>query len=83
MTAKRSAAVHALQRVLKEQGTDIHELAERVEGRQLSQAEMKRIYDAAYREGKNAAAAKTDFTNVEGPCFIRWPARSNTRGRDV
>jgi hypothetical protein len=61
------AAVHALQRILREEGSDIHELAARIEG--LSQAEMKKLYDAGFREGKNAAAAATpDFSNV-GPSF--------------
>ena len=61
------AAVHALQRVLRDEGTYIHELAARIEG--LSQAEMKKLYDAGFQEGNNAAAATTpDFSNV-GPSF--------------
>ena len=61
------AAVHALQRVLREEGTDIHELATRLEG--LSQAEMKKLYDAGFKEGKSsAAAAPVNFSNV-GPSF--------------
>jgi hypothetical protein len=63
------AAVHALQRLLAQEGTDIHELAERVEGRKLSQAEMQRIYDAAYQDGKQAAAVNAGFSNVGGPSF--------------
>jgi hypothetical protein len=59
------AAVHALKRVLAQEGTDIHELAKRVEG--LSEAEMKRLYDAGFQQGKNAAATTVGFTNVEAP----------------
>jgi hypothetical protein len=62
------AAVHALQRVLREDGADIHELAARIEG--LSQAEMKKLYDAGFQEGKNAAAAvDADFRSVDPPSF--------------
>src|SRR6516225_7786803 len=61
------AAVHALRRVLREDGSDIHELATRIEG--LSQVEMKKLYDAGFQEGKSAATAATpDFSNV-GPSF--------------
>jgi hypothetical protein len=62
------AAVHALQRVLREGGTDVHELAARIEG--LSQVEMKKLYDAGFQEGKNAAAAAdVDFSSVDPPSF--------------
>jgi hypothetical protein len=74
------AAVHALRRVLAEEGTDIHELAERVEGRKLSQAEMQRIYDAAFQEGKNAAAATAGFTTVEGPSFYQMASEIKHKG---
>jgi hypothetical protein len=59
------AAVHALKRVLAQEGTDIHELAKRVEG--LSEAEMQKLYDAGFQEGKKTAvtAAPADFTNVK------------------
>ena len=46
------AAARAILRTLEARGTDIHELAERVEGRKLSQAEMQRIYDKAFADGK-------------------------------
>ena len=73
------AAVHALQRVLREDGTDIHELAARIEG--LSQAEMKRLYDAGFQEGKNAAAAATpmDFSHV-GPSFYEMACEIKHKG---
>jgi hypothetical protein len=73
------AAVHALQRVLREEGTDIHELAVRIEG--LSQAEMKKLYDAGFREGKNAAAAAStaDFSNV-GPSFYEMACEIRRKG---
>jgi hypothetical protein len=72
------AAVHALQRVLRETGSDIHELAARIEG--LSQAEMKKLYDAGFKEGKNAAAATTpDFSNV-GPSFYDMACEIKHKG---
>ncbi len=60
------AAARALVRTLQVAGTDVHELAERVEGRKLSEAEMRTIYDAAYREGRSAAEADKAFSQV-GP----------------
>jgi hypothetical protein len=74
------AAVHALQRVLREQGADIHELAERVEGHRLSQAEMQRIYEAAFQEGKQAAAVNAGFSNVEGPSFYDMAREIKDKG---
>ena len=58
------AAARAILRTLKGAGADIHELAERIE-----EAEMQRIYDAAYADGKNAAAADVGFTSVDPPTF--------------
>jgi hypothetical protein len=63
------AAARAILRTLEAEGADIHELAARVEGRGLSQAEMKRIYDEAFRRGKDAATVEADFHNTEGPSF--------------
>jgi hypothetical protein len=63
------AAARAILRTLQAQGTDIHELAERVEGRKLSQAEMKVIYDKAFQDGKSAAAATSGFSPVDVPTF--------------
>jgi hypothetical protein len=60
------AAARAILRTLEAEGTDIHDLAERVSGRKLSEAEMKIIYDRAYRDGKKAAAANTGFSDVNG-----------------
>jgi len=76
------AAVHALQRVLREEGSDIHELAARIEG--LSQAEMKRLYDAGFQEGETAAktaaaAAARDFSNV-GPSFYEMACEIKHKG---
>jgi hypothetical protein len=45
------AAARAIMRTLEAEGTDIHELAQRVEGRKLSPAEMQRIYDKAFTDG--------------------------------
>jgi hypothetical protein len=63
------AAARALLRTLQAEGTDIHELAERVEGRKLSHAEMKTIYDRAFQDGKNAAVAANGFSPVGVPTF--------------
>jgi hypothetical protein len=63
------AAARAILRTLEGAGADIHELAARIEGRKLSQAEMQLIYDAAYADGKNAAAADVGFTSVDPPTF--------------
>jgi hypothetical protein len=63
------AAARALLRTLDAEGTDIHELAERIEGRKLSQAEMQRIYDKAFADGKNGAAANASFSEVDVPSF--------------
>jgi hypothetical protein len=72
------AAVHALKRVLAQEGADIHELAKRVEG--LSEADMKRLYDAGYREGKNAAAVSTGFTSVGEPSFYNMACEIKNKG---
>jgi hypothetical protein len=67
------AAARAILRALEADGSDIHELADRVGGRKLSQSEMKRIYDEAFRRGQNAAqsaaAAFAGFHDTEGPSF--------------
>jgi hypothetical protein len=63
------AAARALMRTLEAEGADIHELAERVEGRKLSRAEMKIIYDRAFQDGKNAAVAANGFSPVGVPTF--------------
>jgi hypothetical protein len=58
------AAARAILRTLAQEGADIHELAERVEGRKLSEAEMQRIYDKAFAAGKKSVAATADFGDV-------------------
>ena len=60
------AAARAIMRTLEAEGADIHALAERLEGRKLSQSEMQRIYDKAFTDGKKAAAANTGFSDVNG-----------------
>lgn len=65
------AAAHAVVRVLKSTGKDIHALAEhteRMNGGGLSEAEMKKIYDAGYDAGVRAVENKQhgDFHNVDG-----------------
>jgi hypothetical protein len=63
------AAARAILRTLNAEGADIHELAERVEGRKLSEAEMRRIYDKAFAAGKESVAAAADFSNVGTPSY--------------
>jgi hypothetical protein len=63
------AAVRAIQRVLAANHSDLHELAERIKGGKLSEAEMKRIYDAGVQEGKDVAAAAAGFSSTEGPSY--------------
>jgi len=49
------AAAQAIMRTLKGVGADIHELAACVKGGKLSEADMQRIYDAAFQDGQRAA----------------------------
>jgi hypothetical protein len=67
------AAAHAIKRTLKAAGTDIHTLAERIEkpnGENLTEAEMKKLYDAAYsggqRDAENKRFGSADLHNVDG-----------------
>ena len=67
------AAAHAIKRTLKAAGSDIHALAERVEKPNvgsLSEAEMKKLYDAGYsaghRDAENQRFGSADFINVDG-----------------
>jgi hypothetical protein len=50
------AAARAILRTLEGAGADIHELAHRVESGKLSEADMQRIYDAAYADGQHEMA---------------------------
>jgi hypothetical protein len=67
------AAAHAIQRTLKAADTDIHTLAERIEnsnGDGLSEADMKKLYNAGYSAGKrdveNQRYGSGDFHNIDG-----------------
>jgi hypothetical protein len=65
------AAARAIVRTLKSTGADIHTLAERVEnanGGKLSEAEMRKLYDAGYEAGVRAVESMSagDFHNVDG-----------------
>jgi hypothetical protein len=67
------AAAHAIKRTLKSAGADIHTLAERVEkpnGSGLTEAEMKKLYNAGFnagmREAENRRYGSADFHNVDG-----------------
>ena len=59
--------------ILKSAGSDIHALAERIEkpnGNSLTEAEMKKLYDAGYAAGVQAAENRhqgiDDFSNTDG-----------------
>jgi hypothetical protein len=65
------AAARAIVRTLKATGADIHTLAERVEnanGGKLTEAEMRKLYDAGYEAGMRAVENRStgDFHNVDG-----------------
>jgi len=67
------AAARAINRLLKSNGVDIHVLADHVEktnGSSLTDAEMKKLYDAGYDAGVRAAENKNhgsdDFHSVDG-----------------
>jgi hypothetical protein len=56
------AAAHAIVRILKSVGSDIHALAERIEkpnGNSLTEAEMQKLFDAGY-----TAACKRQKTDT-------------------
>jgi hypothetical protein len=71
------AAARAMQRTLRSAGADIHTLANRVEkpnGSELSEEDMKRLYNAGYEDGRRAAEnaqyGPGDFHNIDGtPCW--------------
>jgi hypothetical protein len=67
------AAAHAIVRILKSVGSDIHALAERIEkpnGNSLTEAEMQKLFDAGYTAGVQAAENRhrgiDDFSNTDG-----------------
>jgi hypothetical protein len=67
------AAARAIGRLLRNEGLDIHMLAEGIEnpnGGTLSEVEMKKLYDAGYDAGLRAAEDKhhglADFANTDG-----------------
>jgi len=61
------AAARAILRTLEGAGADIHELAHRVESGKLSEADMQRIYDAAYADGQRDAEKDkpAEFHDIE------------------
>jgi hypothetical protein len=66
-------AARGLVRMLKVAGTDIHTLADRIENPNdggLTDAEMRKLYDAGYQAGVRAVENKQhgsgDFHNVDG-----------------
>jgi hypothetical protein len=67
------AAAHAINRTLKAASADVHTLAERIEkpnGGCLTEAEMKKLYDAGFNAGvqevENRRYGSIDFHNVDG-----------------
>jgi len=64
------AAAHALQRMLKSAGTDIHGLARAIENLGTSaereKAKMKQIWDAAVQHTENRLHGADDFISADG-----------------
>jgi hypothetical protein len=61
-------AARALMRTLESAGSDIHELVERlIKGGKLSDADMQRLYEAGYTDGRRAAESNqpATFEDVE------------------
>jgi hypothetical protein len=74
------AGARAIVRTLQAaEGTDTHELAERVEGRKLSQTEMQIIYAKAFRDGKSAATAANEFNPVGVPTFYSMACETQAK----
>lgn len=57
-------AARALLRTLASDGSDIHELAQRVGSNRLLRSDMERIRDAAFKAGAASVQAAADFSNV-------------------
>jgi hypothetical protein len=67
------ATVHALKRQLEAAGVGFHELAEHIEqpnGSGVTEAELKRVYDAGYAQGiqdaENRRHGSEDFLGTDG-----------------
>jgi hypothetical protein len=82
------AAARAIVRTLKSTGADIHTLAERVEGvngGKLSEAEMRKLYNAGFEAGMRAVEDKQhgsdDFRSVDGlPSWHEMALWAQARG---
>jgi hypothetical protein len=70
------AAAHGLMRLLKGVGVDVHALADRIAngGDGLTEAEMKKLYNAGYAAGVYAVESKQqgDFYDVDGSPLPSW-----------
>ena len=93
------SAAHTVARVLRAVGSDIHTLSDLIEhgnGGQLSEAEMKKLYDAGYADGRadgvRAAEAKLHhdqdgFRDIDGiPSWHEvaiWCQRRSERLRET
>ena len=64
------AAAHALKRILKSAGTDIHGLAHGIENlgksTEISNDQMKKVWDAAVRHTENRLHGADDFISADG-----------------
>ena len=85
-------AARALNRLLKANGSDIHAIADGIgqANGKLTEAEMRKLYDAGYDAGLHAAEAKfhgdEDFHNTDGTpswhTIAVWCQRRDERLRD-
>jgi hypothetical protein len=75
---QRTAAVEALDRVLGSVGCDFHSMADHLEanGHGISEADMKKIFDAGYAKGvqdtENKYHGADDFRSADGK--LSWQA---------
>jgi hypothetical protein len=85
------AAVEAMKRSLAKEGADFHTLADYIEKpTELSEADMKKLYDAGYNAGIRATESKElnveSFHNVDGtPAWheiARFCQQNNDRLRE-
>ena len=77
------AARSAIKNMLASEGLDIHGFAARLRNNKLSEAEMRKIYDAGVQDGKDAAAAEAGFTSTGGPTNLEMATycAKHDRGR--
>ena len=64
------AATRAIRDVLASEDSDVHELAARLRNNKLSEAEMRKIYEAGRQAERDAAAVNAGFSSVDGPSYL-------------